>query len=97
MRAAFAALDAQAQRDWALGPRLGAQLPGLRPLLAYVPADEQAALIDALEALGDEARQALATRVATMGTAERAALRGRVLAAAPEARPGVLAEAAAPR
>jgi hypothetical protein len=94
-RAAFAALDVAVQRDWAMGPRLGAQLPGLRPLLAFVPADEQAALIDALEAMGDEARLALSDRVAAMGTAQRAALRGRVLAAPREARPGLLTEAAA--
>lgn len=93
-RAAFAALDAQAQRDWGVGPRLGAQLPGLRPLLAFVPATEQAALIAALEALGEPTRAALAARVATMGAAQRAALRGKVLAAAPDARPALLAEAA---
>ena len=95
-RAAFAALDAQAQRDWVVGPRLGAQLPGLRPLLAFVPATEQAALIAALEALGEPTRTALAARVAAMGTAERAALRGKVLAAPTDARPGLLAEAAGP-
>lgn len=95
LRAAFAALDAQAQRDWSAGPRLGAQLPGLRPLLAFVPATEQAALIAALEALGEPTRAALAARVATMGTAQRAALRGRVLAAPADARPVLLAEAAA--
>lgn len=94
-RAAFAALDADAQRDWALGPRLGAQLPGLRPLLAYLPAGDQAALIAALEALSEPNRDALAARVAAMNTAQRAALRGRVLAAPPEARAGVLAEALA--
>ncbi len=94
-RAAFAALDAQAQRDWAVGPRLGAQLPGLRPLLAFVPADEQAALIAALEALGEPTRVALAERVASMGAAQRAALRGKVLAAPEEARSALLAEAAA--
>ncbi|MGL6290177.1 MAG: DUF3106 domain-containing protein [Silanimonas sp.] len=93
-RAAFAALDADAQHDWALGPRLGAQLPGLRPLLAYVPAGEQAALIAALEALSEPTRDALAARVATMNTAQRAALRGRVLAAPVESRAGLLAEAA---
>jgi len=95
-RAAFAALDAQAQRDWAVGPRLGAQLPGLRPLLAFVPAQEQAALIDALEALGEPTRIALADRVGRMGTAERAALRGKVLAAPAGSRPTLLAEAATP-
>ncbi|HAI58808.1 MAG TPA: hypothetical protein DCM32_02900 [Xanthomonadaceae bacterium] len=95
LRAAFAALPAQRQRDWALGPRLGRELPGLRPLLAFVPAAEQAALGAALEGLGATTRQALAERVAAMGTAERAALRGRVLAAPPERRVALLAEAAA--
>ena len=95
-RAAFAALDAQAQRDWGIGPRLGAQLPGLRPLLAFVPATEQVALIAALESLGEPTRTALAARVAAMGTAQRAALRGKVLAAPAEARPALLTEAATP-
>lgn len=95
-RAAFAGLDAQAQRDWAIGPRLGAQLPGLRPLLAFVPADEQAALIAALEALGEPTRVALAERVGRLGTAQRAALRGKVLAAPAEERPALLAAAANP-
>jgi hypothetical protein len=94
-RAAFAALDAQTQRDWAQGPRLGAQLPGLRPLLAYVPAGDQAPLIAAIEALTPSARDALATRVAAMNTAQRAALRARVLAAPAPARAALLAEEAA--
>ncbi len=95
VRAEYAALDAQSQQDWATGPRLGAQLPGLRPLLAFVPAGEQAALIAAIEALSDADRVALAERVAGMGTAERAALRGKVLAATPEQRSALLDAAAA--
>lgn len=95
-RAAFAALDAQAQRDWTVGPRLGAQLPGLRPLLAFVPAGDQAALVAALEALGEPTRTALAARLAVMNTAQRAALRGKVLAAPEASRPALLTEAAAP-
>ena len=93
-RAAFAALDAEVQRDWAVGPRLGAQLPGLRPLLAFLPAGDQAALIAALEAVDESTRAALAQRVAAMGTAERAGLRGKVLAAPEEARAALLVEAA---
>ena len=95
MRAEYAALDPRSQQDWAMGPRLGAQLPGLRPLLAFVPAGEQAALIAAIEALSDADRLALAERVAGMGTAERAALRGKVLAATPAQRTALLDAAAA--
>ncbi len=94
-RAAFAALDAQTQRDWSLGPRLGAQLPGLRPLLAYVPAGDQTELIAAIEAMPPPARDALAARVATLNTAQRAALRGRVLAAPEAARAALLIDEAA--
>lgn len=93
-RDAFAALDVQEQRDWDLGPRLGSTLPGLRPLLAFVPVAEQSMLVDALQALSDSDRKALASRVAAMGTAQRAALRGRVLAAAPEQRSDLLKRAA---
>lgn len=95
LRAEYALLDPQSQQDWAMGPRLGAQLPGLRPLLAFVPAGEQAALISAIESLSDADRLALAERVAGMGTAERAALRGKVLAATPDQRSALLVAAAA--
>ena len=93
-REQFAGLPPQRQRDWSLGPRLGRQLPELRPLLAFVPAAEQAALVDALEALGDADRVALGKQVATMGTAQRAALRAKVLAATPAERAALLRAAA---
>jgi len=93
-REQFASLPPQRQRDWGLGPRLGRQLPELRPLLAFVPAAEQAALVDALEALGDADRVALGAQVATMGAARRAALRAKVLAAAPAERAALLRAAA---
>lgn len=95
-RATFAALEPEVQRDWAQGPRLGRQLPGLRPLLVHLPAGQQAELIAALDALDAKVRDALAARLSTMGTAERAALRGRVLAVAPEQRPALLAAAVSP-
>jgi hypothetical protein len=95
LAAAFAALPAAEREDWGLGPRLGRQLPGLRPLLAFVPADQQVALIEALEGLDDAQRAALAERLARMGTAQRAALRAEVLAAEPAARDALLRAAAA--
>jgi len=95
LAAAFAALPAAKREDWGLGPRLGRQLPGLRPLLAFVPADQQVALIEALEGLDDAQRAALAGRLARMGTAQRAALRAEVLAAEPAARDALLRAAAA--
>ena len=79
-RGAYAALDPLVQQEWAKGPRLGRQLPGLRPLLLHLPAVEQAALIDAIKGLEEPHRAALAERLSTMGAAERTALRGRVLA-----------------
>lgn|GEM_PF-76815 len=92
---AFAALPPAVREDWGLGPRLGRQLPGLRPLLAFVPAGQQFALIDAIDKLDDAERAALAERIARMGTAERAALRAAVLAAEPAARSGLLRVATA--
>jgi hypothetical protein len=97
LRAAFAALDPALQQDWALGPRLGRQLPGLRPLLLHLPAAEEAALVEALEALDETARAALAERIAAMGAAERAALRGRVLAVPAPERAALFVEAATAR
>lgn len=96
LSAAFAALPPTVRQDWGLGPRLGGQLPELRPLLTFVPADRQVALIDALAGLGDAERAALAERVAAMRTADRAALRARVLAADPAERAGLLRAAAVP-
>jgi len=92
----FAGLPVAVREDWGLGPRLGRQLPGLRPLLAFVPAGQQVALIEALAGLDDAERAALAQRIAGMGTAERAALRAAVLAAEPAARSGLLRAATAP-
>lgn len=97
LAARFEALDPAERADWALGPRLGAQLPALRPLLAFLPAGEQAVLIEAFDGLDEAQRRRLGERVAAMGVAERAALRGRVLAAEPEARVALLAAAAEPR
>jgi len=92
---AFAALPPAVREDWGLGPRLGRQLPGLRPLLAFVPAGQQFALIGAIDELDDTERAALAERIARMGTAERAALRAAVLAAEPATRSGLLRTATA--
>ncbi len=96
-RAAFQALDASVREDWVRGPRLGRQLPGLRPLLLHLPAAEQAELIAIFEALDESGRSVLAERLAAMGAAERAALRGRVLAVPATERLQVLAtEASVP-
>lgn len=96
LAAAFASLPAGTREDWAAGLRLGRQWPGLRPLLAFVPAGQQVALIEALAGLSDAERNALAERLATLGAAQRAALRAEVLAATPAERSGLLRAAAAP-
>jgi len=93
---AFATLPAATREDWGGGLRLGRQWPGLRPLLAFVPAGQQVALIEALAGLSDAERSALAERLATLGAAQRAALRAEVLAAAPAERSDLLRAAAAP-
>lgn len=82
LRGQFEGLDRSEQRGWLLGPVLGADYPALQPLLAQVPPEQHAPLLQVLRALSPEQR----TDVAVLGRRtpphERAELRRELLSTA---------------
>lgn len=86
LRARFDALDASDRHGWLLGPALGADYPRLHPLIAQVPADARAPLLDALRGLDAQARDDLAVLAARIPPQDRAELRVELLATPPEKR-----------
>lgn len=79
-RVRFDALDRSEQRGWLLGPDLGADYARLQPLLAQVPAAEQAPLLRALRELTAVQRADLAVLVQRTPPQERPQLRRELLA-----------------
>ncbi|WP_133000298.1 DUF3106 domain-containing protein [Luteimonas arsenica] len=86
LRARFDALDASLRHGWLLGPDLGADYPRLHPLVAQVPPDARAALIEALRGLDAQAREDLAVLAARTPPQARAGLRVELLATPPAQR-----------
>lgn len=82
LRARFAAQDTSLRRGWLLGPRLGADYPGLRPLLMQVPAQQREPLLQALRAMSPAARADLAVLAQRTPPQERNALRRALLSTA---------------
>ena len=80
LRARFDALDASVRHGWLLGPDLGADYPRLHPLIAQVPEDARATLLDALRGLDSQARDDLAVLAARTPPQSRAGLRVELLA-----------------
>ncbi len=87
LREQFDALDRSERRGWLLGPALGADYPGLQPLLAQLPQAQHAALLSALRALTPAQRKDLAVLVQRTAPQDRERLRGDLLAV-PAARRG---------
>jgi hypothetical protein len=85
-RTRFEALDRSAQRGWLLGPMLGADYARLQPLLAQVPAREQAPLLQVLRALTPAQRADLAVLVQRTPPQERPLLRHELLSATADQR-----------
>lgn len=75
LRETFEALDAHVRRGWLLGPRLGADYPALQPLLAQVPADQRAPLLQVLREMTPPQRTDLAVLLQRTPAEERDALR----------------------
>jgi hypothetical protein len=75
LRRQFAALPADEQRGWLLGPRVGAQWAGLQPLLMQVPADEREALLRTLQAMPETELRDLAVLAQRTPPQERETLR----------------------
>lgn len=76
----FAALTADQQRLWQLGPSRGNELAPILPLFAFLPEAERPALLDTLGALDHDARANLALLVPRLDEAGRQALRRKLLA-----------------
>lgn len=85
-RARFEAQDGSTQRGWLLGPALGADYPRLQPLLAQVPAAEQAPLLRALRELTPAQRTDLAVLVQRTPPHERSMLRRELVSTAADQR-----------
>lgn len=82
LRAQFDALDASERRGWLLGPLLGADYPALQPLLAQVPPDQHAALLQVLRAMPAAQRADLAILVHRTPPQGRDALRRELVSTA---------------
>ncbi len=80
LRARHAQLDEAERRGWLLGPALGADWPGLQPLLMQVPAVERDALLDALRAMSAQQRADLSVLAQRTPPPARARLRAELLA-----------------
>ncbi|WP_133478422.1 DUF3106 domain-containing protein [Cognatilysobacter segetis] len=91
LRAQFEALDLSTQQGWRLGPSLGVDYPRLQPLLAQVPAGEEAALLRTLHAMSVEERDRLAVLVQRTPPQARAGLRRALVSTSDANRGGWLA------
>lgn len=82
LRERFDALDSSERRGWLLGPVLGADYPALQPLLAQVPEDEHAPLLEVLRAMSPGQRRDLAVLVQRTPPQERESLRRELISTA---------------
>lgn len=90
LRGQFAALDADRQRAWLLGPSTGGWIEQARQLFAYVPVGEREATLDMLRTLPADARAQLFALASKMPDDRREQLRRQLLAADPAQRPALL-------
>jgi len=81
LREQFAALPADEQRLWWLGPAMGQELMPIAALFAYMPEAERPALLLALRGLDADARHDLALLSPRLNEAQRQRLRRDLLAA----------------
>lgn len=77
----FAALPADSQRLWSMGPALGEELVPIASLFTYLPEAERPAMLAALRGLDQGARDDLAVLAPRLGEARRQALIRELLAA----------------
>ncbi len=75
LRTQFKKLDGNDRRGWLLGPSLGADYPGLRPLLMQVPVAQREPLLSILRAMPRAERLDLITLAQRTAPQERDALR----------------------
>lgn len=82
LRARFAQLDGSERHGWLLGPTLGADYPGLQPLLMQVPEAERDSLLQILRAMTPAQRLDLAILAQRSPPQQRDALRRELLSTA---------------
>lgn len=75
LRERFAGLSVTEQRGWLLGPRVGADMAALSPLLLQVPEEQRIPLLDMLRVMTPEERADLAVLAYRTPPQERNALR----------------------
>ena len=92
LRAGFDALPADERQDWWLGPGIGADFAGLRPLFAFLPEGERPAMLQMLRTLSPQARTELAELARRLPANGRDALRRELLAATPAGREPLIRE-----
>jgi hypothetical protein len=85
-RAQFDALDRSERRGWLLGPALGGDYVMLQSLLAQVPEQEHAALLQALRTMTAQQRKDLGVLAQRTPPTRREALRQGLLAAGADGR-----------
>jgi hypothetical protein len=90
LRAAFDALPSDERQEWWLGPRLGADFAGLRPLFAFVPEGERPPLLALLRTLSPQARANLAELAKRLPADQREVLRRELVAATPADREALI-------
>lgn len=86
LRAEFDALDVSVQRGWRLGPVLGADYASLHGLLAQVPVEQRAPLLEVLHAMSSAQRAQLAVLTQRTSPQARDDLRRELIATPPERR-----------
>lgn len=86
LQAEFAALPADDQNLWWMGPTLGQELVPVAALFAFVPASQRPALLEVVHGLDAQPRADLATLAPRLSEARRKQLIEDLLAAPPERR-----------
>ncbi|MBP8097982.1 MAG: DUF3106 domain-containing protein [Arenimonas sp.] len=90
LQAEFAALPADDQNLWWMGPALGQELVPVASLFAFVPESRRPALLDAVHSLDAQSRADLAVLAPRLVEARRQQLIEDLLAAPPEQRAGLI-------
>jgi hypothetical protein len=85
-RAMFAALDADSQHGWLLGPTSGGWIASVSSLFAYLPAGERTATLAMLQTLPVDAHAPLLELARRLPEAQRESLRRELLSTAAPAR-----------
>lgn len=90
LRASFDALPQDERADWWLGPTLGADFAGLRPLFAFVPENERPPMLALLRGLSPQGRSDLKELARRLQASDREKLRRDLLAAPPGEREALI-------